>query len=134
MRDERCYGRRIAAGHLAVAGDRLVAWLAPARGGHLYELDIRSIRHNLVATLDRRPEPYHEVVKSAGQHQGNGHDDQIVPLNISAKRAAKLVRGAREVYYPGAAHGITTTLRDEINAELLAFATAGSPQVVVAGV
>jgi non-heme chloroperoxidase len=60
----------------------------------------------------------------------HGDDDQILPLNISARRAAKLVKGAKEVYYAGAAHGITTTLRDEINAELIAFAraTAGAPK------
>jgi non-heme chloroperoxidase len=54
----------------------------------------------------------------------HGEDDQVVPLIDSAKRAARLVRGAKEISYPGAAHGITTTLRDEINSELLAFVSA----------
>lgn len=53
-----------------LATDRLVAYFAPARGGHLYELDIRSIRHNLLATLDRRPEPYHEKIVAAAQRFG----------------------------------------------------------------
>lgn len=48
-----------------VSGDRLAAYFAPARGGHLYELDIRSTRVNLLATLNRRPEPYHQVVLEA---------------------------------------------------------------------
>jgi alpha-amylase len=48
-----------------LSGDRLVAWLAPSSGGHLYELDIRPIRHNLLATLNRRPEPYHDLIKAA---------------------------------------------------------------------
>lgn len=48
-----------------LANDRLVAYLAPARGGHLYELDIRTIRQNLLATLNRRPEPYHDIVAAA---------------------------------------------------------------------
>lgn len=48
-----------------LAGDRLVAYLAPARGGHLYELDLRSTRVNLLATLNRRPESYHDKVRRA---------------------------------------------------------------------
>jgi alpha-amylase len=48
-----------------LAGERLVAYLAPARGGHLYELDIRSTAVNLLATLNRRPEPYHQQVLDA---------------------------------------------------------------------
>lgn len=48
-----------------MAGDRLVAYLAPARGGHLYELDVRATRVNLLATLNRRPEPYHQKVLEA---------------------------------------------------------------------
>ena len=46
-----------------LATERLVAYLAPARGGHLYELDVRSIGTNLLATLDRRFEPYHEELR-----------------------------------------------------------------------
>ncbi|MEZ5951042.1 MAG: alpha-amylase/4-alpha-glucanotransferase domain-containing protein [Planctomycetaceae bacterium] len=45
-----------------LASDQLVAYVAPARGGHLYELDVRGARVNLLATLDRRPEPYHEMI------------------------------------------------------------------------
>jgi alpha-amylase len=45
-----------------LANDRLAAWIAPARGGLLYELDVRSICHNLLATLSRRPEAYHRRV------------------------------------------------------------------------
>jgi non-heme chloroperoxidase len=56
----------------------------------------------------------------------HGEDDQVVPLPISAKRAARLVKGAKETYYPGAAHGITTTLQDEVNEALLAFLRANA--------
>ncbi len=52
---------------IRLASDRLVAFVAPARGGHLYELDIRGIKHNLLATLDRRFEPYHEKIKQAAR-------------------------------------------------------------------
>jgi non-heme chloroperoxidase len=51
----------------------------------------------------------------------HGEDDQIVPVKNSAVKSAQLIKGAKEVYYPGAPHGITATHQDEINAELLAF-------------
>jgi alpha-amylase len=69
---------------LRMANDRLVAYFAPSRGGHLYELDVRSIRHNLLATLNRRPEVYHQKVRHAGEHQheqgDNGHAVSIHDL------------------------------------------------------
>jgi len=54
-----------------LASDRLVAFCAPSRGGQVYELDVRSIRHNLLATLNRRPEAYHVKV-AAGASGSNG--------------------------------------------------------------
>ena len=45
-----------------LSNEILDAWIAPARGGMLYELDLRDCRHNLLATLDRRPEAYHAQV------------------------------------------------------------------------
>src|SRR4051794_18404686 len=51
----------------------------------------------------------------------HGEDDQIVPVRDSSMKAARLVKGARDVYYPGAPHGITATHQDQVNAELLAF-------------
>jgi len=56
----------------------------------------------------------------------HGEDDQIVPVKDSAKKSARLIKGAKDVYYPGAPHGITATHQDAINAELLAFLKAGS--------
>ncbi len=49
-----------------LANDQLVAYLAPSQGGMLYELDVRSISHNLLATLQRRPESYHQKVLTGG--------------------------------------------------------------------
>ena len=49
-----------------LANDQLICLLAPAAGGHLYELDVRSICHNLLATLARRPEAYHRKVLAGG--------------------------------------------------------------------
>lgn len=51
----------------------------------------------------------------------HGEDDQIVPVHDSARKSAKLINGAKAIYYPGAPHGITATHQDQINAELLAF-------------
>ena len=39
--------------------DRLIALVRPAHGGHIYELDVREPVTNVLATLQRRPEPYH---------------------------------------------------------------------------
>jgi non-heme chloroperoxidase len=51
----------------------------------------------------------------------HGEDDQIVPVKDSAKKSARLIKGAKEIYYPGAPHGLTATLQDQVNADLLAF-------------
>jgi non-heme chloroperoxidase len=52
----------------------------------------------------------------------HGDDDQIVPIGDSALLSAKLVTGATLKIIPGAPHGMCSTLKDQINAELLAFA------------
>jgi non-heme chloroperoxidase len=51
----------------------------------------------------------------------HGEDDQIVPVKDSAKKSARLIKGAEEIYYPGAPHGLTATLVDQVNADLLKF-------------
>ena len=51
----------------------------------------------------------------------HGEHDQIVPVKDSAKKSAKIIRGAKEIYYPGAPHGLTATHQDQVNADLLAF-------------
>ena len=51
----------------------------------------------------------------------HGEDDQIVPVKDSAVKTTKLIKGAKEIYYPGAPHGLTATLQDKVNADLLAF-------------
>jgi non-heme chloroperoxidase len=56
----------------------------------------------------------------------HGEDDQIVPVKDSAKKSAKLIKGAQEIYYPGAPHGLTATHQDKVNADLLAFVRSGS--------
>jgi len=51
----------------------------------------------------------------------HGDDDQIVPINDSALLSAALVKGSTLKVYPGAPHGMCSTLKDKVNAELLAF-------------
>jgi non-heme chloroperoxidase len=51
----------------------------------------------------------------------HGEDDQIVPVRDSARKSARLIRGAKEIYYPGAPHGLTATHQDQVNEDLLAF-------------
>jgi non-heme chloroperoxidase len=51
----------------------------------------------------------------------HGDDDQIVPIGASALLSSKIVKGATLKVYPGGAHGIATTQKDDVNADLLAF-------------
>ena len=51
----------------------------------------------------------------------HGDDDQIVPIDDSARLSAKLVKNATLKVIPGAPHGMCTTRKDLINEELLAF-------------
>jgi non-heme chloroperoxidase len=55
----------------------------------------------------------------------HGEDDQIVPVKDSARKSARLINGAQEIYYPGAPHGLTATHSDRVNADLLAFLEKG---------
>jgi non-heme chloroperoxidase len=51
----------------------------------------------------------------------HGDDDQIVPIVASALLSSKLIKGATLKVFPGAPHGMCSTLKDEINSDLLAF-------------
>ena len=52
----------------------------------------------------------------------HGDDDQIVPIGAAAMQSSKIVKGATLKVIAGAPHGMCSTRKDEINAELLAFA------------
>jgi non-heme chloroperoxidase len=54
----------------------------------------------------------------------HGDDDQIVPIDASARASAKLVKNATLLVYEGAPHGLPTTHKDRLNADLLAFLKA----------
>jgi non-heme chloroperoxidase len=51
----------------------------------------------------------------------HGDDDQIVPIAASAMLSSKLIPNATLQVYPGAPHGMCTTLKDKVNADLLTF-------------
>jgi non-heme chloroperoxidase len=51
----------------------------------------------------------------------HGDDDQIVPIAAAALRSSKLIRHATLKIYAGAPHGIPSTHKDQLNADLLAF-------------
>jgi non-heme chloroperoxidase len=54
----------------------------------------------------------------------HGDDDQIVPIGASALLSSKIVKNATLKVYPGAPHGLASTHKDQLNADLLAFLKA----------
>jgi len=54
----------------------------------------------------------------------HGDDDQIVPIADSALLSSKIIKKAALKIYPGAPHGLCSTLKDTVNADLLAFLKA----------
>jgi non-heme chloroperoxidase len=51
----------------------------------------------------------------------HGDDDQIVPFENCGLRTSQLIKGAQLKVYKGGSHGICSTNKDQINADLLAF-------------
>ncbi len=51
----------------------------------------------------------------------HGDDDQIVPIGASALMSSRIIRDATLKVYKGAPHGMCTTHKDQVNADLLAF-------------
>ena len=51
----------------------------------------------------------------------HGDDDQIVPIDLSGRASAALVRGATLIEYPNAPHGLADTHKDRLNQDLLGF-------------
>ena len=60
----------------------------------------------------------------------HGDDDQIVPIDVTARRSARMIPGAILKVYEGAPHGMCTTIKDRINADLLEFVGAREEQKV----
>lgn len=57
----------------------------------------------------------------------HGEDDQIVPFELTAVKAAKLLKNGKLISYPGFPHGMPTTEAAKINADLLAFIKTEKP-------
>jgi non-heme chloroperoxidase len=55
----------------------------------------------------------------------HGDDDQIVPIGAAAMLSSKIVPDATLKIYPGAPHGLCSTMKDTVNADLLEFAQTG---------
>ena len=47
---------------IRLGNEQLIAWISPYDGGQIYELDLLDIEHNLLATIQRRAESYHQKV------------------------------------------------------------------------
>jgi len=62
----------------------------------------------------------------------HGDDDQIVPIAAAAMMSSKIVKGAQLKVYKGAPHGMCTTLKDMVNADLLAFIQAKAAKAAAA--
>src|SRR6184192_2005819 len=54
----------------------------------------------------------------------HGDDDQIVPIGASARLSSKLIKNAQLKVYKGAPHGLCSTHKDQVNADLLSFLSA----------
>ena len=51
----------------------------------------------------------------------HGEDDQIVPINDSAKKSVRLIKGAKSIFYAGRPHGLFSAYAEQVNADLLGF-------------
>ena len=51
----------------------------------------------------------------------HGDDDQIVPVETTAKLTVKLIKDAKLTIYAGGSHGPAETHKEKLNADLLAF-------------
>jgi non-heme chloroperoxidase len=55
----------------------------------------------------------------------HGDDDQIVPINDSAMLSSRIIKGAQLKVYKGAPHGLCSTLKGQVNQDLLTFIEGG---------
>jgi alpha-amylase/alpha-mannosidase (GH57 family) len=67
---------------VCLENDQLIAFVRPAMGGHIYELDVRHALTNVLATLDRRPEAYHNAILVASQaRNGSAHAEGLASIH-----------------------------------------------------
>jgi non-heme chloroperoxidase len=96
-------------------GLRETFWLHSMMGGHrgIYECIKQFSETDFTEDLKKIDVPVLVI---------HGDDDQIVPYANSAQLTAKLVKQVRLETYQGAPHGLCSTHKDRVNADLLAFA------------
>ncbi len=102
------------AGSNVSQGLRDFFWLQGMMGGHKPEYDCIKAFSETDLTEDLKRFDIPTLIL-------HGDDDQIVPIGASAMMSSKIVKGAILKVYPGAPHGMCSTLKDKVNAELIAF-------------
>ncbi|MGW6463638.1 alpha/beta fold hydrolase [Streptomyces rubiginosohelvolus] len=90
-------------------------WLAGMAAGHKAAYDCIKAFSETDQTEDLRRFDVPTLVV-------HGDDDQVVPIDTAGRASASIVKNATLRIYPGAPHGLTDTHKDELNADLLAFA------------
>lgn len=95
LHDFNLDGRR----ELRIATALYAAYFCPHLGGMLYELDVRPVKHNLLATLSRRPEPYHETIKQIAS-DGASKSSSVNPGKAAEFKQADLEKHLIYDRYP----------------------------------
>ena len=70
---------------LLIEGNALNLYIDLAEGGSIFEWDLRPHNYNLVSTVSRRPEPYHERLRKAEEEPANG-GEQVSGRKTSNER------------------------------------------------
>ncbi|PPE74687.1 alpha/beta hydrolase [Solimonas fluminis] len=89
-------------------------WVQGMQGGHKNTYDSIAA----FSATDLRPDLRKFDVPTLLIH---GDDDQVVPIDASARAAVKLIRNAKLIVYPGAPHGLPDTHKERLNQDLLEF-------------
>ena len=78
---------------------------------------------NAFATTDFRPDTSAFSMPTLILH---GTADKTVPIDTTARQAAKMIPHAQLIEYDGAPHGLLVTHKDEVIRDLLAFLQGSS--------
>jgi len=95
-------------------GVRDAFWLQAMQGGLKNELDCIKAFSETDFTKDLKKFDVPTLII-------HGDDDQIVPIDATARASAKLIKNATLTVYSGGPHGLADTHKDKLNADLLTF-------------
>lgn len=117
LHDFNLDGRR----ELRIATALYAAYFCPHQGGMLYELDIRPVKYNLLATLSRRPEPYHETIKQLASNASVAKSS-VNPDKVASFKQADLEKHLIYDKYPRKSlidhfYPLSTTLQDVVQCQ-----------------